>query len=108
MSESEKIPSFDRWMITDDSHITLESPYVAIGSGHLEVYLEDPDGAFGGLGIAIKMVLPESVTQVFRKCEAQGKKLHVYLTVHGIRHDFILVNRPDAGRYPWRLQLPKE
>ncbi len=103
MKESEGVPVFDRWIMTDDSNITLESPMVAIGSGHLDLYLEDPENAFGGLGIAIKMTLPDSVAQAFQKCEERGERLHIHLTAQGVSHDFVLAHSSDAGRYPWRL-----
>jgi hypothetical protein len=103
MRESEKSLEFDHWQIIDANHIVLESPMFVMGAGHLDVYLEDPQNAFEGFGIAVKNTLPDAIKQVFNECETRGDKLHVDMVIQGLRHSFILTHRPDAGRYPWRL-----
>jgi len=104
MSEHETDLHFDNWQVVDSTHVTLESPIAAIGSGHLDLYLEDPENAFCGLGIAIKMKLPDAITTTFRACEEHGEKLHVRVSDQRKNYDFILTYNDDGGRYPWRLK----
>jgi hypothetical protein len=101
-----KFPQFDRWTMIDANHVTLEETISAIGAGHLDTFLRNPEEAFGGNGIVIKMTLPSAITTAFIECSNRGEKLHVTLIEKGQKYNFILAYREDLSEtYPFRLAL---
>ncbi len=103
MKEFKETVSFDRWILKDDQHMTLESPMATIGSGHIESYVADPEHVFEGLGIPIKDDLPDEVIRAFHACEQRGEKVHVQVVDRNTKYDFVLTHRQEHPRYPWRL-----
>jgi hypothetical protein len=103
MIESENGVKFDNWEIVDGNHITLDSPLMAFAAGHLEVYMEDPENAFEGNGVSIRMPLPEAITRAIDDCEKRGEKMYVDVPFRGTKHRLVLAHSLDDGRWPWQL-----